>query len=593
MARAQLDAGGDIEDWLLLLGLALQSQRRYDQAVDVYAELTRRYPKSGMHWGNLGTILREAGRLEEAEAAYCQAIVLEPTKAGHFANVGMLLIDIGNHKSARVALLQAVDLDPDDAQARIHGTLMCLLSSDRANARRLISNDPDWLTNADLSMQDRLALARAFMLLGMNEDAERTLVDALPKATPEERLLILTRQAAMHERLNRPEETRRIIQQLPDPASLGDASLAQEIMSVRASLAQRDGHLDGAKAMLEGLAEQPQETRKGEASLMFAIAKVCDKQDDPSGAMQALEQAHAAQLAHTFTSKGLSIDQDSDPLLSKFRPLSAESFASWPQGWRDAPNAEADPVFIVGFPRSGTTMLEQMLDASPKLRSMDEREFLEDVAHWIRDREMPYPEALGELSVAQCDEMRSKYRASVAKVVSLEPGERLVDKNPLSMLLLPLICRLFPDSRIILALRHPCDVVLSCYMQHFDAPAFVDLCSNLERLSHSYVNAMRFWIHHENLLRPNVLHLRYEDLLSDFDQHSSRIGKFLGIEDVSAMQGFHEHARQKGYISTPSYQQVTKPLNSSAVGRWRKYENYFRDALPILQPIIEHWGYAD
>ena len=154
-----------------------------------------------------------------------------------------------------------------------------------------------------------------------------------------------------------------------------------------------------------------------------------------------------------------------------------------------------------------------------------------------------------------------------------------------------LLHRVFPQARFVLALRHPCDVVLSCYMQHLDAPIFVDICSSLERLSKSYVNAMRFWIDHENLLRPNVLHLRYEDLLSDFGAYSRGVGDFLGIEDVTVMQGFHEHAKKKGFISTPSYQQVTQPLNSSAVGRWRKYENYFREALPILQPIIEHWGY--
>ncbi|HEV2608446.1 MAG TPA: sulfotransferase [Xanthomonadaceae bacterium] len=592
LARAQLAAGGDNESWMVLLGLALYSQGRLAEVVDLYAALTRRYPKSGIHWGNLGTMLREAGRFEEAEAAYCQAIVLDPTNPSHLVNVGMLLSEVGNHASARVALLQAIDRDSDSAQARIHGALICFLCSDRANARRLISNHPDWLRNADLVMQDRLVLARVFMLLGMNEDAERTLFDALPNATPHETLLIQTRQAAMHERLNRLDEARRIIDLLPDPASLSDVSLAQEITNVRANLAMRDGHLDGAKSMLEDLAEQSQ-TRQAEASMLFALAKVCDKQGDPAGAMQVLEQAHAAQVAHSFTSKGLSIAQDSDPLVSKFPPLSTESFAAWPQGWRDARNAEVDPIFIVGFPRSGTTMLEQMLDATPKLRSMDEREFLESLTHWMRDRDLPYPEGLGELSAAQCDEMRSNYRASVAKVVSVEPGERLVDKNPLSMLILPMICRLFPDAPIILALRHPCDVVLSCYMQHFDALAFVDLCSNLERLSQSYVHAMRFWIHHENLLRPNVLHLRYEDLLSDFDGHSSRIGKFLGIEDVAAMQGFHEHARQKGYISTPSYHQVTQPMNSSAVGRWRKYENYFQDALPILRPIMEHWGYGD
>ena len=113
------------------------------------------------------------------------------------------------------------------------------------------------------------------------------------------------------------------------------------------------------------------------------------------------------------------------------------------------------PIFIVGFPRSGTTMLEQMLDAHPTLQAMDERSFLQDLVEKMSEFGYVYPFDLGKLSASQCEELRRLYWQLTAKVAPRREGQRLVDKNPLNMLRLPLINRLFPNSPIILALRHP------------------------------------------------------------------------------------------------------------------------------------------
>jgi hypothetical protein len=237
-------------------------------------------------------------------------------------------------------------------------------------------------------------------------------------------------------------------------------------------------------------------------------------------------------------------------------------------------------------------MLELMLDAHPSLQSMDERAFLQNVVERMSHFQLRYPHDLAKLTAEQCDDLRQLYWSLTAKFAPLKRGQRLVDKNPLNMLRLPLINRLFPNSPIILALRHPCDVVLSCYMQNFGAPAFSILCSTLKRLSRGYVTAMEFWLHHEQLLSPTVMHLRYEDLLTDFPGHAQKIGAFLGIPDITPMLGFHQHAREKGFISTPSYTQVIEPPNKKAVNRWKRYRTYFEPVIPILEPIIRHWNYS-
>jgi hypothetical protein len=180
----------------------------------------------------------------------------------------------------------------------------------------------------------------------------------------------------------------------------------------------------------------------------------------------------------------------------------------------------------------------------------------------------------------------------VARIASPSSAPHLVDKKTHNLLRLPINRRLFPNPKNNHALRHPCDVILSCYMQQFRSPAFMVLCSSLERLAKSYSNAMRFWIHHEPMLPPPPLVLRYEETVSQFPRQVERIADYLGVEDRGPLARFSEHAARKGYISTPSYSQVIEPVNTRAMGRWVPYEGWFRPVFPILQPVADHWGYA-
>ena len=223
---------------------------------------------------------------------------------------------------------------------------------------------------------------------------------------------------------------------------------------------------------------------------------------------------------------------------------------------------------------------------------MDERAFVQDVIDGMARLGFAYPGDLGRLDSAACAHLRGIYWERVASVVELGPERRLVDKNPLNILRLPMLLRLFPKASVILVLRHPMDVVLSCYMQSFRAPAFQILCSSLHRLARGYVNAMQFWLRHVDVLQPRILELRYEDLVDNPAMHARALGDFLGLVDVSPMLRFDEHARKKGFISTPSYAQVVEPLNKKAVGRWQRYREHLEPVIPVLKPIMDHWGYS-
>jgi hypothetical protein len=176
--------------------------------------------------------------------------------------------------------------------------------------------------------------------------------------------------------------------------------------------------------------------------------------------------------------------------------------------------------------------------------------------------------------------------------VHLLPGQRVVDKYPLNLILVPLIKRLFPNAHTIVAIRHPCDTLLSCFLQHFRPPELALACRDLSTLAKTYSRAFGFWYSQLPLLRPLSYELRYEQFTADFAAEVRQLSAFLQLPWNEAMRAPGEHARGRGFNSTPSYAQVLAPVNSRSVGRWKHYERHFGAALTDLLPWIERWGYS-
>jgi len=582
LARAYLAFHPDDETGLMLLGMSLQAQARGDAAIEVFRELTRLLPDSALHWGNLGTLLRDAKRGDEAEAALRRALELDPRNSGVLENLGLLYYERTDFAAASKFLVAAVEVDPAALNARIYGASACCEIIDMQTAEMLVASWWQW-TQIDIDAQ--LALANVMIRCGHTDTAETILRRALTRADNKPRVLV--RLINLYERVNRLDDARALLAQLPRPDTVADLELQDDIVGAYSALAARENDYRKARELLEPLVA----TRNAGPEVFFALAKFRDKDNDVAGAMQALERAHALQMEKAAKLIPELIAANVDPLTVGLDPVTAESRALWPE--LPGPSEADSPVFIMGFPRSGTTMLEQMLDAVPSLRAMDEQPFLQKVIGRMREFGLAYPEQLHLLDAAQCDELRKVYWDLVRGIVTIGPGQRLVDKNPLNMLRFPLVHRLFPQARTLFILRHPCDVVLSCFMQSFGAPSFMLLCSTLPRLARGYANAMNGWLQNSAVLQPKLLTFRHEDLLDDFSGTAQRIGEFIGVDDVTPMLTFHEHARRKGYIATPSYAQVIEPVNRKGVDRWRRYREYIEPILPTLKPIMERWGYAD
>jgi hypothetical protein len=129
-------------------------------------------------------------------------------------------------------------------------------------------------------------------------------------------------------------------------------------------------------------------------------------------------------------------------------------------------------------------------------------------------------------------------------------------------------------------------------MQYFRAPDLALMCRDLPTLAGNYKRAFDFWYAQWPLLRPFSREIQYETFVADFDAQVRGLSDFLRLPWDDAMLAPGEHARAKGFISTPSYSQVIEPINSRSVGHWKAYEQRFTEVLPTLLPYIERWGYA-
>ena len=581
------------EGFLALLGVAQQQTGDYARAVRTFEWLTRIQPDVSAWWNNLGETCRQVGDLAGSERALLKAKSLAPGDAEVHYNLGLLHIQQQRWAAARDALLDAVRLAPRFVEARLEAAHACHVCGNIEGEEAMLEDAADWPPQA---AEQALVLASILSVLGRLEIALKVLSQArLPEgaAVQAMRLRVTAQRVALYERNNQLEQARRELQKLPldalDALVTGAIDPCIDGWRAHAVMAMRE-HRHGDAAVLYqrvlDVAKDP-EVVSGAA---FGLASARDRLAHYYDAWEALKIAHAMQMQIARQAAPELSTQNGQPLPMVTRTVDAQAYATWKPA--AGPSMLRSPVFVIGFPRSGTTLLEQMLDAHPDFRSMDERGYIYQLVERMEHAGQRYPADLADLAQSETDQLRQVYGGLVARTLPDLGQRRLVDKNPLNMLCLPMILRLFPDACIVLCIRHPCDVLLSCSMQAFRSPAFRVMCSSLPRLARGYAEAFEQCCRHLEVFKPRVLEWRYESVVADLDAAVARLGDFLEVEDASPMGGFAENARRKQFIATPSYAQVTQPVSTAAVGRWMHYREQFEPVLPVLRPWIDRFDYA-
>jgi len=250
-------------------------------------------------------------------------------------------------------------------------------------------------------------------------------------------------------------------------------------------------------------------------------------------------------------------------------------------------------VFFCGFPRSGTTLMEQILEAHPETMTTGEDSPLQRLYETL-----PAPPPgqsidaahLAGLTAQARDNLRNRFIEIVGDRIGDIAGKTLIDKLPLNLIELGAIARLFPDSRVLVALRDPRDCVLSGFMQPFRLNDAMACFLDLPKVAETYAMVMDLYAEQKQTSGLPIAEYRYEDLIDDFDGTVRRVIDFAGLDWHDDVANYRDRLAGR-YIATPSYIAVTKGLNRQAIGRWRRYEAQMQPILPILAPYAARFGY--
>lgn len=569
---------------LLIYGMVMNAGGDFQKASSAFRKLTRLQPKEPAHWMNFATSQRAMGDLDSAATGYDKAAKLGGWNSVLHYNVALLELERGNFSPARTHLAEAAAAKPVDAEIGCRYA-QCLMQSGEPSAFRQSLQDwqlwqgwtPDLLAEAAmllLTAGDQAAALGIVERLKLNpsntDSSELTLISIL------ERTNCLSEATARFESLNREriESTK---------------ELRSRWLHLRAQLASRNGRDDEAIETYREIlqADVPLISRH---EILFPLAKALDSQHQSLAAFEAVTEAHTSQMAYFDLTAPLAGNDTLGAEPVTMPCCDPEDAARWDSS--DAPSTQDSPVFIVAFPRSGTTLLEQTLDAHPSLKSMDEQRFLLDAQECLQEDGLIYPSKLSEASPEQLARARERYWEQVSTKVNIKPGQRLLDKNPLNMLRLPTIKRLWPNSPVLLVVRHPFDVITSNFFQHYRSPDFARLCRDLPSLTAGYVSMFDQWYRNAEVLQPKVLEVIYEGFISDLEGSARRIADFCGLNWHDAMLEPGKHAKSKGYIGTPSYHQVVLPVSAKAVGRWRAYESELLPLASQVNHLATRWGYV-
>ncbi len=256
---------------------------------------------------------------------------------------------------------------------------------------------------------------------------------------------------------------------------------------------------------------------------------------------------------------------------------------------------EPAPAFLVGFPRSGTTLTEQVLGAHPNIATSDERGFVNQIRkQWfgLVGKEQNMSNMVGRTTIQQVQQLRRSYWDGVESAMgSRYNGITFVDKLPLNIVNLGFIKMVFPDAKIIVALRDPRDVCLSCYMQDFRLNNAMIHMLTLKDAANYYAHVMDLYLAFKERFSLSILEVRYEDTVLDLERQARLLLDHLGSSWDERVLQFHQEASDK-FISTPSYAAVAEPVHTGATNRWRNYASHFQAVSSHLDRFVSAFGYS-
>jgi len=530
------------------LGNTLRRNGQAQAAVDSCLRALQINPGLAAAHSNLGNALLDLGRAEEAEASYRRALTIEPDRAEVHSNLGKTLLEMGRVEESVASGPHALQLNPQLAEAHqnlANALLNVNLDEAVAHYRSVLQTHPD-----DAELNNNLGIA--LRLLGRTEEAEascRKALELVPGYAPA--ISALAEASADRGKFAQAENLFR--QALVLQPDLSDAWVG---LSRLRKLSRDDASwLEQAERLASQL-NRPREI----AALRFAIGKYFDDIGEYDRAFESYQRANELAKRHGRDYDRSQVERQIDDLIAHHdRPMLPVADAA----------ATNRGVLVVGMPRSGTSLAEQILASHPDVFGAGELSFWHSASALLG--------AASEFDPTAIRRLGAEYEGLLAQVSA--GAARVVDKMPTNFLELGLICRALPGTRIIHMRRDPIDTCLSIYFQDFRGA--IAYANDLDDLAHFYQQYARLMEHWRQVLPENaLLDVPYEALVDDHEQWIRSMLEFIDLPWDARCLEFHQTERS---VVTASKWQVRQKITRSSVARWRHYQSHIGSLLPLLR----------
>ncbi|HHG91053.1 MAG TPA: sulfotransferase family protein [Devosia sp.] len=543
-----------------------------------YRQVLKAIPNQPVALNLLGLIAISQGKNARAVQLLQKAIVAKPDFADAFNHLGVAQRKLAQHERAVKSFSRAVALDPALTEAHnnlgnVHKDLLAFEAAAQCYQRAIALEgknfEPHYNLGNVLRELERLEPARQSyrnaLALNPNHIEARFNLAALLERS--------------HDLPGAMEAVEEVLSRAPGMAGA---------LVLKAKILRRGKQETEAAAVLEGVDAASLAPEDG-VSVCFEMGRIYDALGRPEQAFAHF--ARGNQMQKSAASKEVMREarrfrQGIEETLEQLLPGIADN-------WQNIGASDRqDPVFLIGFPRSGTTLLDQVLDAHPLIQVMEERPVVPRLVKNLGSSGKPLPNDYAHLTGEEAELLRAEYFEQASRHLELKEGSLLVDKMPLNILYVPLIVRLFSDARFIFALRHPADVVLSNFMQLYRLNGAMANFLELESAADTYCAIMELWKKCRTALPVRVHTIRYEGLVTDLEEEVRPLLEFLDVDWSDAVLDPTGHARVRDGINTPSYEQVAEPVYLKSRYRWRQYRNELAPVLGRLEPWAERLGYS-
>jgi tetratricopeptide (TPR) repeat protein len=535
LEEADAVCAGQSDPRLVRLMAYLSQQRGEAGTIEAYERVVAAYPGDFESWNNLGNALLADGRPEDAVQALDRAVQLRPDQLPIYFNYAHALALVDRHQGRQHLMRQAATRWPEDAAVQLELGLAELAANDviaaEAALRKAIALDTG---------VTRQALVELGMLLEnlSRIDDLAALIEEVGKTSPD----------------------------IP------------ELTFLNAWLLRRKGEWDAALALAEETPDTIHPLRRSQL-----IADLNDRLGNTERAFSAFAAMNREALAIQRPLSGPSYREHLDATLATLAP---EHVAKWRSLRSD--HSQTAPIFIVGFPRSGTTLLDTLLLNVPNVHVLEELPAFAQATE-----ELGYDQSgLAALDDVQASSIRAKYLSRIDELSPCAAGSIIVDKHPLHMTRIATIGRLFPNARVVLVERHPFDAVLSCFMANFQLNLAMRSFTTLEETALVYDRAFSIWQQASSLFPDlRIERVRYERLVTDMEGELRPLLAALDLPWSASVMDNQHSAATRDRVRTASYSQISEPIYQRAVARWERYRSHLAPVLPILTPWAERMGY--